>query len=62
MVWSALCIHERNLVFTDHLVEVIQLGSANNRSSDLLRTPCKRNLGHLDSLLAGELTDARGWR
>ena len=60
MVWSALCIHERNLVFTDHLLEVIQLGSTNNRSSDLLRTPSKRDLGHADSLLGGEFTDARG--
>ena len=62
MVRSALCVYERNLVFTNHLLEVFRLGSPNNWSSDLLRTPGKRDLGHLDSLLIGEFIDARGWR
>lgn len=59
MVQSALRVHKRNLIITDHLLEVIQLGGANNRSSDPLRAPGKCDLGHPDSLLSGEFLDSR---
>ena len=59
IVWSALRIPEGSLVLTNHLPEVIQLGSTNDGGSDLLRAPGKCDLGHLDPLLIGEFLDTR---
>ena len=55
-----ILIYEGNLVLTDHLLEIIQLGSSNDGGSDLLCTPGKRDLSHLDALLFGELLDTGG--
>jgi len=59
MVRSALRIHEGHLFLTDHLLEVIQLGGANDGGCDLLRAPGKRDLCHLYIMFFGEFLDAR---
>ena len=46
------------LRFTDHFLQVLQLGGTDDGSGDLLKTPRDGNLGHLYTFLVCDLFDA----
>jgi hypothetical protein len=59
-VRSAFNTHEESLVLTDHILDVLRLGTSEDGCSDLLRAPGQCNLGHLYALLFGEFLDPGG--